>query len=73
MEKKKNMFQVAGNILSKLKYVLVFMMMEKYFWNINLFPVICILDLKMASGPSGPSGPSGWNLSTQKCVIALHK
>ena len=24
MEKKKNMFQVAGNFLSKLKYVLIF-------------------------------------------------
>ena len=48
MEKKKNMFQVAGNFVSQLKYVLFFDDDGKYFWNIALYSIICILNLKMA-------------------------
>ena len=62
MEKKKNMFQVAGNFLSQLKYVLVFDDDGKVF--LEYWFIFNYLYIESEDGKEEENDPSGWNLST---------
>ena len=59
MEKKKNMFQVAGNFLSQLKYVLVFDDDGKVFLEYQF--MFNYLHIESKDGKEEENVPSGWN------------